>query len=138
MAMTSGVFAPPRAWTFRLGRGSLERMSTSRIGLTGLAPAESIRERCVAEARKCLQARGDVEMAVGDGRLPRRRPDVDGLRSQRHDHLGHLVERGRHTRGHVEHAPTPMGEREAGRGAEVVDEYVIAHLLAATEEADRL
>src|SRR5215475_10454533 len=71
--MISGVLASARAFTLRFPRGSLASRFTSFMSGSLLPGARhTLVQAHIAKLRKCLEAVGDVEMAVGDWILSRR------------------------------------------------------------------
>src|SRR5262245_22852952 len=135
MAMISSVFASARALTLRFPRGSFaSRFTSPMISLRLHGPRQAVVQRRIAEFRECLEAIGNVEMAVRDRVLPRRAAELALAAGQRDHLLGDVAKRGRSARRDVEDATAAVSEDEPCELRDVVDEHVVALLLALAEQ----
>src|SRR3954468_397578 len=139
MAMIFGVLASARAFTLRLPRGSLASRFTSFMTCSLLLGARhTLVERGVAELRKCLEAVGDVEMAMGNRILPRRATDFALPPRRGNGLLGDIAERGGDAGRDVEGAAAAVRQHEGHQAGNVIDEDVVALLLPFAEQRDAL
>src|SRR5262245_18581623 len=131
MAIISSVFASARALTLRFPHGSFaSRFTSPMISLRLHGPRHAVVQRRIAEFRECLEAIGNVEMAVRDRVLPRRAADLALAAGQRDHLLGDVAKRGRSARRDVEDATAAVSEAEPCELRVVVDRYDVARLIS--------
>src|SRR4051794_26640719 len=111
------------------------------LRMPGLGPGQTGREIRIAKIGKRLLRRGAVEWAIAVVRhrsLPRRPPHGHGRVVHRRDSFGDVAEAVHASGRHVEHPPAAMHQDASDDLCHVVDEHVVALLLALAEQDDLL